>query len=1014
MNASRIPAIKLPSPRHNWATRALRGLLAISVTACALASSAHAAPDPEYNKRFLAQYQKLKNPANGYFSPEGVPYHSVETLMVEAPDHGHQTTSEAYSFWLWLEAQYGRATGDWAPLNAAWANMEKYIIPSQADQPTNSFYNPAKPATYAAEYDLPKSYPAPLNGGVPVGSDPIANELQTAYGNRNIYGMHWLLDVDNWYGYGRCGDGTTRPAYINTFQRGAQESVWETIPHPSCETFAWGRTGGNQGFLSLFIGDSSYAKQFRYTNAPDADARAVQAIYWASVWAKAQGKSGDVADLVKKAAKMGDYLRYAMFDKYFKKIGNCVGATSCPGGSGATDAQGNRDNQHYLMSWYYAWGGATDANAGWAWRIGSSHNHFGYQNPLAAWVLSALPEFKPLSPSAAGDWGKSLGRQLEFYRFLQSADGAIAGGATNSWGGDYLAPPAGKATFYGMFYDEKPVYHDPASNTWFGFQAWSMQRVAEYYYATGDARAKTVLDKWVGWASANTRLNTDGSYAIPNTLSWSGQPDTWNPAAPGANAGLRVTVVDTTNDVGVAAAYARTLIYYAAKANHAGAKTLAKELLDRMWAKYQDSLGLAVDEKRADYLRFDDAYDPATGSGVYVPSGWTGTNAQGAPINSSSTFLSMRPKYQQDPQWPKLKAYLDGGPAPTWRYHRFWAQADIAMAMTDYANLIGGTDTPSVVASAASVAVPEGGSASVGITLSGAPAANVNVTVAKAAGGDADLTTAATTLVFTPANYNVAQNVAISAAQDADQLNGTASFNFGATGYLAATVSASEIDNDVVVPVTLVVSGAPLTVPEGASRTFQVRLGAAPAASVNVAVARASGDTDLSVAGGAALTFTAANWNVNQNVTIAAANDADSLNGTAGFTVSAANAASVNVAATEADKDVVASGCAVEFATSNDWGSGQVPSITLRNTGTAPINGWSLSWTTSNDVTLVNSWSATVTQSGRSFVAAPLGYNQTVPANGSVNFGMQLNYSGAKPLPTNLSWAGRNCTIVVN
>ena len=27
-----------------------------------------------------------------------------------------------------------------------------------------------------------------------------------------------------------------------------------------------------------------------------------------------------------KAAKMGDYLRYAMYDKYFKKIGNCVGA----------------------------------------------------------------------------------------------------------------------------------------------------------------------------------------------------------------------------------------------------------------------------------------------------------------------------------------------------------------------------------------------------------------------------------------------------------------------------------------------------------------------------------------------------------------------------------------------------------------------------------------------------------------------------------------------------------------
>ncbi len=41
-----------------------------------------------------------------------------------------------------------------------------------------------------------------------------------------------------------------------------------------------------------------------------------------------------------------------------------------------------------------------------------------------------------------------------------------------------------------MGYVENPVYLDPGSNTWFGFQAWSMQRVAEYYYQTNDARAK--------------------------------------------------------------------------------------------------------------------------------------------------------------------------------------------------------------------------------------------------------------------------------------------------------------------------------------------------------------------------------------------------------------------------------------------------------------------------------------------------------------------------------------------
>lgn len=101
----------------------------------------------DFNKAFLDQYNKIKDPASGYFRKFGdllVPYHSVETLMVEAPDHGHQTTSEAFSYYLWLEASYGRVTGDWAPFKSAFASMEKYIIPAKADQPTNDKYDPSK------------------------------------------------------------------------------------------------------------------------------------------------------------------------------------------------------------------------------------------------------------------------------------------------------------------------------------------------------------------------------------------------------------------------------------------------------------------------------------------------------------------------------------------------------------------------------------------------------------------------------------------------------------------------------------------------------------------------------------------------------------------------------------------------------------------------------------------------------------------------------------------------------
>jgi hypothetical protein len=627
------------------------------------------AGDSENEARFLELYEQIKNPANGYFSPEGVPYHAVETLMVEAPDHGHETTSEAYSYLIWLEAQYGRITQDWAPFNDAWEVMEEWMIPEADEQPTNSFYDPSSPATYAAESLDPADYPAELDGTVPVGDDPIANELSSTYGTDDIYGMHWLQDVDDVYGYGdTCGGTAGEPTFINTFQRGPQESVWETVPQPSCDDFTY---GGENGYLDLFTGDASYAQQWRYTSAPDADARAIQAAYWANQWAAEQGNAGAIADTVEKASMMGDYLRYAMYDKYFKEIGDCVGASQCAAGSG-------KDSSHYLLSWYYAWGGALDSSAGWAWRIGSSFAHFGYQNPMAAYALSEDADLVPASPTAEDDWATSLDRQVEFYQWLQSEEGGIAGGATNSWEGDYGTPPAGTPTFYGMFYDEKPVYHDPPSNQWFGMQAWSMQRLAEYYYATNDADAGAVLDQWVDWVISEVTIGEGGDFAIPATLEWTGAPDTWNPDNPGDNSGLHVEVTAHGQDVGITGSLANTLSYYAAASGDAEAQETAAGLLDALWAN-SDGMGVAVPETRADYNRFDDE--------IYIPSGWSGTMPNGDVIEEGATFESIRSFYHDDPNWGQVEAYLDGGDVPTFTYHRFWAQADIAVAMSTYANL---------------------------------------------------------------------------------------------------------------------------------------------------------------------------------------------------------------------------------------------------------------------------------------------------------------------------------------
>jgi hypothetical protein len=652
-----------------------------------------------YAQWFLNLYNTIKNPNNGYFSPKGIPYHSVETLIVEAPDYGHETVSETYSYWLWLEADYGRETGDWTGFNNAWSNLEQYMIPNDANQPGQCTYNASSPATYGPEMAFPNNYPVTLNSSVPVGSDPLFSELRSTYGTCSMYQPMWIMDTDNRYGFGQQEDGTSTPSWVNSYQRGPMESVWDTIPQPDWDALKF---GSPNGYLNLFNNcGGSCSSQYKYTDAPDADARLVQAAFWADTYAKAQGKSSSVSATLAKAAKLGDYLRYSFFDKYFKQISaNCsqVGSVACPAGTSKAN------EMTYLLSWFDAWGG--DTGGAWSWRISGTEIHQGYQNPLAAYALSTDTSLIPLSPSAKADWTTSLTTQLNLYSWLQSAEGAIAGGVTNNWGGNYgdvSTPPSGDPTFDGMYYDWEPQYHNPPSNQWFGFQTWPMERLAEYYYVTGNAQAKAILSKWVSWAESVTTVNpSTGTLTTPDKLTWTGQPgENWttgtsSSSVPPANTGLHVTTSGADTDLGVATSLAKVYTYYAAKSGDTTAQTAAQNILDIVHKYYADSLGYSAPETRTDYSNFNVAYNTTNYEGVYIPSSWSGTYpSAGGTINSSNnTFLSIRPWYRNDPQWSKVQTYLNGGAAPVFNYHRFWAEADIATAFDAFAYLFSNVQPP--------------------------------------------------------------------------------------------------------------------------------------------------------------------------------------------------------------------------------------------------------------------------------------------------------------------------------
>ena len=660
----------------------------------------NAATATGYDAWFLSLYNDITNPSNGYFSPLGIPYHSVEELIVEAPDYGHETTSETYSYWLWLAADYGRVTGTWTEFNTAWSNMATYMIPSAANQPGCSAYNASSPATYGPEEPSPSDYPVALNSSVPVGSDPLYAELNSTYGNCDIYAPMWIMDTDNRYGFGQQENGTSTPSYINTFQRGSEESVWDTVPQPDWDNLSEGQSGS--GYLDLFNnGGGSFASQYKYTDAPDADARMIQAAYWAEQYATSQGNQSQISTTMADAAKLGDFVRYSMYDKYFKQISAACsqdGSVACPAGTSKAN------EETYLLSWYYAFGGST--TGAWSWRISGTEIHEGYQNPLAAYALSTTASLIPLSPSAKSDWATSLTTQLNLIQWLQSSQGAIAGGVTNNWGGNYgdvSKPPSGDPTFDGMYYDFEPVYHNPPSNQWFGYQTWPMERVAEYYYVTGNAQAGAILSKWVSWAESVATFNTTtGAICLPGTLTWSGQPaesfttGTSSSAEPPANPGLSVSVSGCSADLGVSTSLAKTYMYYAAKSGNTTAETDAQNIIDIIHQFYGDTLGYSAPETRTDYSNFTSAFNTTNYEGLFIPSGWSGSypGLSGGITSADNTFLSIRPWYTSVADYDEVQNYLNGGPAPQFNYHRFWAEVDIATAFDSFAYLFPNATPP--------------------------------------------------------------------------------------------------------------------------------------------------------------------------------------------------------------------------------------------------------------------------------------------------------------------------------
>ncbi len=213
-------------------------------------------------------------------------------------------------------------------------------------------------------------------------------------------------------------------------------------------------------------------------------------------------------------------------------------------------------------------------------------------------------------------------------------------------------------------------------------------------------------------------------------------------------------------------------------------------------------------------------------------------------------------------------------------------------------------DNAGVTVTPTSLDVTEGGAgASYTIVLTSAPTSPVTIT----ATADAQVTATPASLVFTSANWNVAQTVAVVAVDDTlpeGPHTGAITHAASGGGYDAVTVADVNVDitdNDGGIVVTPT-SGL-VTTEAGGTATFTVVLASAPTADVTIGLS--SSDTTEGTVAPSSLVFTPTNWNTAQTVTVTGVDD-DVVDGDIAYTIVTASATSSDPAYQGIDADDVA------------------------------------------------------------------------------------------------------------
>ncbi|GIF06889.1 cellulose binding domain-containing protein [Actinoplanes siamensis] len=103
--------------------------------------------------------------------------------------------------------------------------------------------------------------------------------------------------------------------------------------------------------------------------------------------------------------------------------------------------------------------------------------------------------------------------------------------------------------------------------------------------------------------------------------------------------------------------------------------------------------------------------------------------------------------------------------------------------------------------------------------------------------------------------------------------------------------------------------------------------------------------------------------------------------------------------------------CKVAYQTTSDWPGGFVAEVTLTNTATTPVNGWSLTVSLGGDQHVTSSWAAKWVQSGSTVTLTNETWNATIQPGAGITVGLVGTYTKSNAPATVAALNGTACTL---